>query len=270
MLARSAATLAAIGALLVLAPAGALAVNVGGDLGALSAHPAGCPATNAGYCSLLQTQIGGKPVAIPFDGKITSFAVAVFANTPPPAKGISLDTYVPTSFGNVRVGGAGPFAVPLAPGVHRFATTVPVRTGQLVGVTLPRTAALAPICCIAARHSASATVEKWWLGLPGSVPYDGVANDELLFSVDVRRPPDTQITSVQVGAHEATFGFQALRKATGFRCALAKVGVAPSFKSCTTPKTYSSLASGDYIFRVRAFNAIGADPTPAKRSFKIG
>ena len=42
-----------------------------------------------------------------------------------------------------------------------------------------------------------------------------------------------------------------------------------SFSHCKSPKTYKHLAAGSYTFRVRAFNALGRDPTPAKKSFKL-
>ena len=35
------------------------------------------------------------------------------------------------------------------------------------------------------------------------------------------------------------------------------------------PKSYTGLAHGRYTFFVRAFNAGGPDPTPAKKSFKL-
>jgi hypothetical protein len=59
--------------------------------------------------------------------------------------------------------------------------------------------------------------------------------------------------------------FQGDRQVTGFQCALVK----PSFSACRSPKTYKHLKPGKYTFEVRAFNAAGADPTPAKKSFTI-
>jgi len=42
-----------------------------------------------------------------------------------------------------------------------------------------------------------------------------------------------------------------------------------SFSACRSPKTYKQLKPGKHTFEVRAFNAAGADPTPAKKSFTI-
>jgi hypothetical protein len=55
------------------------------------------------------------------------------------------------------------------------------------------------------------------------------------------------------------------RHGTGLQCALVK----PSFSACRSRKTYKHLKPGKYTFEVRAFNAAGADPTPAKKSFTI-
>jgi hypothetical protein len=43
----------------------------------------------------------------------------------------------------------------------------------------------------------------------------------------------------------------------------------PSFAACSSPKKYSGLKAGSYTFLVRASNSGGADPTPAKKSFKL-
>ena len=86
------------------------------------------------------------------------------------------------------------------------------------------------------------------------------------------KPPNTEITeaNIQSNKHEATFAFQAIGKATGFQCALVKKPqTGPSFSPCSSPKAYQHLAAGTYTFEVRAFNAGGADATPAKKQFTI-
>ena len=55
------------------------------------------------------------------------------------------------------------------------------------------------------------------------------------------------------------------KKASGSKKAKIKL---PAFKTCKSPKTYK-LKPGRYRFQVRAVNAAGVDPTPAKRSFKV-
>jgi hypothetical protein len=90
-------------------------------------------------------------------------------------------------------------------------------------------------------------------------------------------PPGTKITKSKISSkhHMAKFSFKAIGTATGFQCALVKTPKArhkkpkPSFSSCRSPKTYKHLKPGKYTFEVRALNAGGRDPTPAKKSFTI-
>ena len=90
-------------------------------------------------------------------------------------------------------------------------------------------------------------------------------------------PPDTKIAKATVlaKAHKASFSFKATGKASGFQCALVKTAAPPkktppsSYRSCSSPKTYTNLKPGSYKFFVRAFNTAGPDPTPATATFKI-
>ena len=89
-------------------------------------------------------------------------------------------------------------------------------------------------------------------------------------------PPGTKITEVNISSkhHQAKFSFKAIGTATGFQCALVKEKPhhkqpKPHFARCRSPKTYKQLKPGKYTFEVRAFNARGRDPTPAKKSFTI-
>ena len=91
--------------------------------------------------------------------------------------------------------------------------------------------------------------------------------------------PDTKITKSKIDKtnRRAKFKFKARGKSTGFQCALVKKHKKggkhkkpkPHFSSCRSPKTFKGLAAGGYTFLVRAFNAGGPDPTPAKKSFKL-
>ena len=80
-------------------------------------------------------------------------------------------------------------------------------------------------------------------------------------------------TKIDRSHGSAKLKFKALGASKGFRCALVKrkkhKNPKPHFSKCHSPKTYNGLASGRYTFLVRAFNAGGPDPTPAKKSFKI-
>jgi hypothetical protein len=85
-----------------------------------------------------------------------------------------------------------------------------------------------------------------------------------------RLSPGTKVTKAKISSkhQQATFSFKAIGTATGFQCALVKQPKA-TFKPCESPKTYKHLKRGKYTFEVRAFNAAGAEPTPAKKSFTI-
>lgn len=78
---------------------------------------------------------------------------------------------------------------------------------------------------------------------------------------------------------KASFRFSSTDATATFQCRLVKVkkkgakqsarAKAPAFKTCKSPKTYKRLKPGRYRFEVRAVNAAGADPTPARRPFKV-
>ncbi len=90
--------------------------------------------------------------------------------------------------------------------------------------------------------------------------------------VSAPSPPDTKITRATISSKKgrARFKFAAVGDATGFQCALLKKsGAVATFKACTSPKRYSHLHSRHYTFEVRALNGGLADPTPAKKTFKI-
>lgn len=75
---------------------------------------------------------------------------------------------------------------------------------------------------------------------------------------------------------KVSFKFTSTDAAATFQCRIVKVkkkgatksAKAPAFKGCKSPKKYT-LKPGKYRFEVRAVNAVGADPTPAKRSFRV-
>ena len=86
--------------------------------------------------------------------------------------------------------------------------------------------------------------------------------------------PSTKITkaSIDSSAHTAAFRFKAVGPfSSGFQCELKKPGgTKPKFKSCPSHKKYSGLRPGTYTFEVAAVGPGGSDPTPAKKTFKVG
>jgi hypothetical protein len=79
--------------------------------------------------------------------------------------------------------------------------------------------------------------------------------------------------------HKATFTFTATGDSTSLQCALVHVPKAkhgkkprlpaPSYGTCTSPKTYADLKRGTYVFDVRAVGPGGTDATPASDRFTI-
>lgn len=86
-------------------------------------------------------------------------------------------------------------------------------------------------------------------------------------------PPNTKIARAKIKSSKAkaTFNFKATGGSTGFQCALvSKKHKKAKFKSCRSPKTYKKLKPGKYVFEVRAVGPGGTDPSPAKKTFRIG
>jgi alpha-tubulin suppressor-like RCC1 family protein len=103
-------------------------------------------------------------------------------------------------------------------------------------------------------------------------------------------PKGTRITKATIKSRKkkATFSFTAPGATTGYQCLLTKPkakkkgkrkGVRssakkgkkakPKFSRCKTPRAYKKLKPGRYTFKVRGLNILGADATPAVRTFKI-
>ena len=82
--------------------------------------------------------------------------------------------------------------------------------------------------------------------------------------------PDTVVTSgppSPTNSTNATFTFTSTEAASTFQCRLDAAAV---FTPCSTPMSYSSLASGSHTFRVRAIDAAGnVDGSPAVYTWSI-
>ena len=87
-------------------------------------------------------------------------------------------------------------------------------------------------------------------------------------SADVT-PPETSISSAPSGtitASSANLAFESSESGSSFQCRLDT----DTWSSCTSPKSYSSLAEGAHSFAVRAIDeANNVDPTPATRDFTV-
>jgi len=84
-------------------------------------------------------------------------------------------------------------------------------------------------------------------------------------------PPETSITSADEGSNSATFGFSSAEQGSTFQCQVSKDGtVTQAWAACTSPKSYSNLTPGTYMFEVKATDSDGmVDQTPANRNWTI-
>ena len=91
------------------------------------------------------------------------------------------------------------------------------------------------------------------------------------FTVDAT-PPQTQIASGPSGSTNdasPSFSFTANELGSSFECRLDS-SQASDWQSCSSPKSYSSLADGSHTFQVRATDPLGnSAPIPASRDFTI-
>ena len=93
-------------------------------------------------------------------------------------------------------------------------------------------------------------------------------------SAGAAESPETELVTYSWShtAHLATFNFASSDPLATYECSLTGPDQTPAWTGCSgrSSTQYSSLAVGDYLFRVRARNADGVDPTPAWRLFNIG
>jgi hypothetical protein len=82
-------------------------------------------------------------------------------------------------------------------------------------------------------------------------------------------PPDTTITvspASPTSLTDASFSFTSTEPGSTFECQLD----GGAYGACTSPRSYSGLASGTHTFQVRATDPVGnTDPTPASGSWTI-
>lgn len=89
------------------------------------------------------------------------------------------------------------------------------------------------------------------------------------FSTVDTTPPDTTITSGPANptaSTSASFAFTSSESGSTFECRID----GGSWSACTSPKSYSSLATGSHTFDVRATDASSnTDPTPASQTWTV-
>ena len=84
-----------------------------------------------------------------------------------------------------------------------------------------------------------------------------------------RRTPNTTITAGPAGltpSRRAVFRFRSSEAGSTFQCKLD----ARAWRACSPPRTYSGLARGRHVFRVRAIDPAGnVDASPATRRWRV-
>lgn len=88
--------------------------------------------------------------------------------------------------------------------------------------------------------------------------------------------PETRIVGMKIAKArgKATFRFEGTPETGSFQCKLIRPPsnghrAKPRFVGCSKKTVFKHLAPGSYTLQVRAVDATGADPTPAKRRFNI-
>ncbi len=93
----------------------------------------------------------------------------------------------------------------------------------------------------AGNRSAPASSDPWTVATP---------------PVDTTPPVVTVTPTLPLGS-KATFTLTADEPVTSFECRLTRNGTAGAWAACTTPKTYTGLKPGTYVFSARATDAAG-------------
>jgi hypothetical protein len=88
--------------------------------------------------------------------------------------------------------------------------------------------------------------------------------------------PDTRIVAAKIEKPKgkATFRFEGTDETRSFQCKLIRPAVnghqaKAKFAACKKKTVFKHVAPGRYTLQVRALNATGSDPTPAKRRFTV-
>jgi hypothetical protein len=95
------------------------------------------------------------------------------------------------------------------------------------------------------------------------------STDAFTFTIDTNAPTSSIAPQQANPTNNArpSFGLSADEEGVTFKCALS--GVAPTFAACSSPLSYSALASGEYTLAVRATDAAGNTGEAASYTFRV-
>ncbi|HEX5826088.1 MAG TPA: hypothetical protein VFY23_01090 [Candidatus Limnocylindrales bacterium] len=135
---------------------------------------------------------------------------------------------------------------------------------------------------VAGQDWAICTSPKTYTDLvPGAYVFSVRGTDKSLnsttagWSWTVGAPPDTiapviTIAAVSIPGSTATFNFSAIDESpVTFECQLTKNDTAGAWATCTSPKTYSGLKPGTYLFTVRATDEAGNTATESSDPWTV-
>ena len=97
------------------------------------------------------------------------------------------------------------------------------------------------------------------------------ASASFLFTIDTT-PPTVVLTSNPANpdtTSAATFGFTSNEAGTTFQCSFGLQTAADAFSACTSPTTYSGLADGSYVFKVKGTDPAGNTSAPSTYFFIV-
>jgi hypothetical protein len=152
--------------------------------------------------------------------------------------------------------------------------------GQLVGTwNAPLKAGYTPVTWYATvAEVAPVGNYAFEVGLTGGKPLDPILVSIFAPETNGQQPPtageDTTppvltVTPVDTLGSTASFNLTANEDAVTFECMLTTDGVPGSWESCTSPKTYTGLAPGDYVFSARATDRVGNVSAVVTRSWTV-
>jgi hypothetical protein len=249
--------------------------------------------------SLQQTSIGIS-YATPTPGVITAWSYQSTGPLAPPVPPLKLKVFRQVGAADYLVVGASALRTPILDSVNTFATRIPVRGGDRLGLHFTDTTYYARQVdgwALAERgpgDPAPGTTGSYEPQLKsqldvsaqlepdadadgyGDETQDACATDSTTQGPCDTEPPETTIVSgpnARVSKPKAMFSFASSEANSSFQCRLQGKRLDEAtrrFTPCAATRRYRHLRHGTYVFSVVATDGQGnADPTPAQQRFNV-
>jgi len=213
-------------------------------------------------------------VVPPGGGTITSFSFqSVAANA-----GAQLDFLVLEATGGTGytvIGTSGPVTLAGTGADETFAADIPVQGGEILGFWNPGLTACVRFVGSGGGEigtQAPLTVDPSAgdaLSLPGAIPQFSVNESANLVTTPTPTPTIDSAPHRYTNQTSLSFAFSSPVATVTFQCRLDAAGVRGPWQSCSSPKSYSGLAEGDYVFRVRAVDQANDHSKAASRTITV-